>query len=164
MKIKRSVLERIIREELASHIRSLTEANDEETDVVDAEKQSKTDKKKVGNEKQDKADKNAQKKKEPEADKLPVGDEPEADADLEKDVAEPDAEEEDAEEVTGGKIADAVTGKTIQSITLEPKSKTLPGATELVITFKEIPDTLKVLLTKTGQVKFHFASALHNVL
>lgn len=168
MKIKRSVLEKIIREELAAHIRHLTEAPEDDRnapDVVDADKQ--------GKEKEKKAKKDDPKKAggtqndpvapdDPKAKELPVADEPEADKDLEKDVAG-EKDTEDAEDVTGGKIADEITGKTIQSVTMEPKSKTLPGAQELVITFKEIPDPLKVLITKTGMVKFFF-KGLHNEL
>jgi len=159
MKIKRSVLESIIKEELAAHIRSLTEAD--EPDVVDAEKEDKKSKDKKN------SDKNAEKKpaKEPvknQAKDLKVDDD-EADKPLEKDVADPeaDAESEDAEDVTGGKIADEITGKTIQSVTMEPKSKTLPGAIEVNFTFKEIQDPLKILVTKSGQVKFYF-KGLHN--
>lgn len=156
MKIKRSTLERIIREELAAHIRSLTEAPAQDApDVVDAEKEDQKAKKP-----DDKKQAKQPDKQEPKAKELPVADEPEADKDLEKDVAdEPGAE--DAEDVTGGKIADEISGKTIQSVTMEPKSKTLPGAQEIVLTFKEIPDPLKILVTKTGQVKFFFRG-LHN--
>ena len=66
--------------------------------------------------------------------------------------------------MTGGEIASQVTGKTIQSITMEPKSKILPGAQELTLTFKEIPDPLKVLITKTGMVKFFMKNGIHNKL
>lgn len=96
----------------------------------------------------------------PKAKALPVEDEPTADPELEKDVADPEAAE-DAEDITGGEIADQVTGKTIQSITMEPKSKTLPGAQEIVLTFNEIQDSLKILVMKSGQVKFYF-KGLHN--
>lgn len=154
MKIKRSVLEKIIREELRVHVESLMEA----PDVVDAEGGNKDKTKKKEPKKDIKpAEKSAVKQT---AKELPVEDEPEADAELEKDVADPEAEE-DAEDVTGGKISDQINGKRIQSVTMEPKSKTLPGAQEIVITFNEIPEPLKILVTKTGQVKFHF-KGLHN--
>lgn len=163
MKIKRSKLEQIIREELAAHIREITEGPPDDLDgpeVVDAEKEKpkKEPKKTPGNTAPDKKA-NDRAVKPPPAQELPVGDDPEADKDLEKDVATDD--EESPEEVTGGGIADEITGKTVQSVTMEPKSKTLPGAQELVITFREIPDPLKVLITKTGQVKFFFRG-LHN--
>lgn len=158
MKIKRSTLERIIREELAAHIRSLTEAPAADApEVVDAEKEDPKAKKPA-----DKKQANQPEKPGAQAKELPVADEPEADQELEKDVATDD-ETEDAEEVTGGKIADEISGKTIQSVTMEPKSKTLPGAQEIVLTFKEIPDPLKILVTKTGVVKF-FMRGLHNTL
>jgi len=164
MKIKRSVLEKMVREELRNHIHEMMEGPKDDNngaDVVDAEKE-----KKAGEDKAEKkADAAAGKAPEPKAPgekkakELPVADEPEADPELEKDVAG----EEDAEDVTGGKIADEISGKTIQSVTMEPKSKTLPGAQEIVLTFKEIPDPLKILITKTGQVKFFFRG-IHNEL
>lgn len=172
MKIKRSVLEKIVREELANHIKSLMEApKSKKPGMEDAEAGNEKNDKKAG----DKVDPAVKPKKQapigagkspvkkdgsPAADELPVAAEPEADADLEKDVADP-ASEEDPEDVTGGKIADQITGKSVQSVTMEPKSKLLPGAQEVVITFKEIPEPLKILITKSGQVKFHF-KGLHN--
>lgn len=170
MKIKRSVLERIIREELANHIHEMMEApkDKEDTEVVDASAEKK-DKEKPGG----KGEENPTKPqgstgvKQPGskdvAPEVSVGGEPEADDELETDVATPDDEEEDPAEITGGKIADEIAGKTIQSISMEPKSKLLPGAMEIALTFREIPDPLKILITKTGQVKFHF-KGLHNEL
>ncbi len=174
MKIKRSVLEAMVREEFKNFLGGLFEAP-KGPDVVDSEKEKKPeeDKKDAKNDaKAGKTDVQAKDQKKPAPKKsaaageekpkdLPVGEDPAADPELEKDVAS--GEKEDAEDVTGGKIADEVTGKTIQSITMEPKSKTLPGAQEIVITFNDIPDPLKILLTKTGQVKF-FMRGLHNTL
>lgn len=169
MQIKRSVLEKMIREEFQSYLSQLFEGPNEPS-VVDGDASNKESDKKKKDEKDKKpaadakpAGKPAVKSAPKAAGKpaeLPVGEDPEADPELDKDVAGAD-DTENAEEVTGGKIADQITGKTVQSITMEPKSKTLPGAQELVITFKEIPDPLKVLLTKTGQVKFFF-KGLHN--
>lgn len=163
MKIKRSVLEKMVREELRTHIREMMEGpkdDDKGASVVDAE-----DEKAAGEKKAEKDGKGPKPQPGPEkkAKELPVADEPEADPELEKDVAGEEDAEEDAEEVTGGKIADEISGKTIQSVTMEPKSKTLPGAQEIVLTFREIPDPLKILITKTGQVKFFF-KGLHNEL
>ena len=188
MKIKRSVLEQIIREELASHIREMmNEAPKDDKDKKDfglvdanAEKKGKEKKGGKGEEKpttpQGGAPEVKGKKTSPnQADKpkdktvgakeLPVPKEPEADPELEKDVAgENDpGEEEDAADITGSKIANEVSGKTIQSITMEPKSKLLPGAQEITLTFREIQDPLKILITKSGAVKFHF-KGLHNEL
>lgn len=169
MKIKRSVLERIIREELANHIHEMMEApkDKEDTEVVDASSEKK-DKEKPGG----KGEENPTKPQgstgvkqagaKAAVPEVPAADEPAADDELETDVATPD-DEEDPAEITGGKIADEVAGKTIQSITMEPKSKLLPGAMEIALTFREIPDPLKILITKTGQVKFHF-KGLHNEL
>lgn len=158
MRFPRSVVEKIVREELAAHLKTLIEAPQKDepgAEVVDAESQ--PDKKAPNKDPNPKSKAGV---KPPDSKELPVGDEPQADQDLEKDVAAGD-DVEDAEEVTGGKIADQITNKTLQSITMEPKSKTLPGAQEIVLTFKEIPDPLKILVTKTGQVKYFF-KGLHN--
>lgn len=167
MRVKRSVLEQMVKEELAAHLREVMnegpkDEDDPSADVVDAEKDGQG-KEKSKDQKPAKPAKDAQAPAQPggEPKDLPVEDDPEADKDLEKDVAGEKDAEEDAEEVTGGKIADQVQGKTIQSVTMEPKSKTLPGAQEIVLTFREIPDPLKILVTKTGMVKFFF-KGLHN--
>jgi hypothetical protein len=101
--------------------------------------------------------------KQPDAQKPPqkksaapeVPDEPDpADDDI-----EPDGEAEDG----GGELNDELAGKTIQSISLEPKSKVVAGAAEVVLTFNETTDPLKILVTKTGAVKFFYRGALHNM-
>lgn len=164
MRVKRSVLEQMVKEELAAHLHELMEApkDDEDgpTDVVDAEDDQPQAKK--NDQKPAKPSKDAKAPAAPdEPEELPVEDEPEADDELDQDVASDEDDEEDADEVTGGGIADEIQGKTIQSVTMEPKSKTLPGAQEIVLTFREIPDPLKILVTKTGAVKFFF-KGLHN--
>jgi hypothetical protein len=172
MKIKKSVLENMIREELIKHTMELYEAEKKsDVSVVDAsdendhdvnddgekvnDKQKSKDKKNVNEPAKKSPEKAPEKKKE-----LPVKDEP-ADDDLEKDVA---GSEEDIEDVTGGKISKEIVGKTIQSVTAEPKSKILPGAQEINLTFNESPDPLKILITNSGQVKFYYRNALHNEL
>lgn len=184
MKIPKTVLEQIVKEEIARRARELLEAGE----VVDADDEKRSKEKKGG--KGEKAPTKPQKgpdfpkdqaepgkpvKKggkapekgegggEEEPKDLPAADEPEADQDLEKNAAGEEDAEEDAEDVTGGKIADSITGKTVQSISMQPESKILPGAQEIDLTFREIPDPLKILITKTGQVKFHFRG-LHNTL
>ena len=175
MKIKRSVLEKIIREELANHLKSLIEATPEKSPEVktahDDKKEKETtggkgDKKKVTPQKAPTVA-GKDKSKEPSADaeepdELPTPEEP-ADKEIEKDVASGEEDAEDAEDVTGGKIADEVTGQTVQSLTMDPKSKIMPGAQEIVITFREKPDPLRILIGKTGIVKFYYRG-LHNEL
>jgi hypothetical protein len=173
MEIKRERLRGIIREELLRMIKEAGE--DKKPDVADAEQDSKgKDSKKPADASASKVSaapakapakdaasaKDAAPTKDAVPNELPVDDEP-ADAELEKDVNDPESESE--EEVTGGKIADKVTGKTIQSISMEPKSKIVPGAKEIVLTFDQITDPLRVLVMKTGEVKFYFRG-LHNEL
>lgn len=69
----------------------------------------------------------------------------------------------DAGEDPSGAVNDEVSGKTIQSITIEPKSKVLPGAKEVVVSFNESTDALRVLVTATGQVKFFWRGQLHDI-
>jgi hypothetical protein len=68
------------------------------------------------------------------------------------------------DEVEPSKLASEITGKTLQSVTQEPKSKIVPGAQELVLTFNEITDQLRVIVTKTGQVRFYFRNSLYNMI
>jgi hypothetical protein len=89
---------------------------------------------------------------------LPAGEE-ESDIDLDALEAgeEPPSEEEE------GTVAGELSGKTIENITVDDESKIMPGAKEIVFTFRENPDALRLLLTKTGQVKY-FYRGLHNDL
>lgn len=183
MKVPKSVLEQIVKEEIAAHVRSLLEAP-KGIDVVDADDEKKG-KEKEGGKGEEKplkpsagpkapkqasdkpAEKPAEKGKGPK--ELPVGKEPDEPEEVPDEKVPGEGEKgeddgvEDADEVTGGKIADSVQGKTVQSITMEPESKILPGAQEVTLTFREMPDPLKILITKSGQVKFHFRG-LHNTL
>ena len=188
MKVSKSVLEQIVKEEVAAHVRSLLEAP-KGAAVVDADDEKKSKekeggkgaeapikpssgpkapkqsgdvqaKKPAGGGKQDKEPKPLPVGKEPDEPEEVPEEDPKASGEGEK--GEED-EVEDADEVTGGKIADSVQGKTVQSITMEPESKILPGAQEVTLTFREMPDPLKILVTKSGQVKFHFRG-LHNTL
>lgn len=183
MKVAKSVLEQIVKEEVAAHVRSLLEAPKKPADVVDADDE-KHGKEKEGGKGEEKPTKpsagpkgpkqqsDAPKPKkgpdpvpaqEPEDGETSGGDDnKDAQAADDKETEE-EPGEEDAEDVTGGKISKELTGKTIQSITMEPESKILPGAQEVTLTFREVPDPLKILITKTGQVKFHFRG-LHNTL
>lgn len=75
----------------------------------------------------------------------------------------------DASEDPTGAVNNAIAGKTIQAITVEPQSKILPGAKEVVITFGESSDALRILITKAGHgeegppVKFFYGGQLHDL-
>lgn len=77
---------------------------------------------------------------------------------------EPDPEAIDPEgtdgEEGGGQVNDFVQGKTVQSVALVPKSKILPGAHEVVFSFNETTEPLKLLITPTGTCKFLVNGAL----
>ena len=85
--------------------------------------------------------------------------EDDADVDLDALAAgeEPPSEEEE------GTVAGEINGKTIKDVTVNEESEVMPGATEVVFTFKENPDALRLLITKTGRVKY-FYRGLHNTL
>lgn len=151
MKIAKEKLEQLVREELTNYLSTLLEAKGDEPDVEDSSEKEKKPPKKTPPKDSEKTSK--------EPKKLEVPEDEEADEDLSDEVAD----SEDADDVTGGEIADKIEGKTIQSITMEPKSKTLPGAQEIVLTFREIPDPLKILILKNGTVKF-FLKGVHNKL
>lgn len=69
----------------------------------------------------------------------------------------------DGGEDASGAVNDELSGKTVQAITVEPKSKVLPGAKEVVLTFNESTDALRILVTSTGQVKFFWRGQLHDI-
>lgn len=170
MKISKTRLEQIIREELARYIQESLNEEPKSKSVADASDDRKSKGKKDPEDDGSMPDVKPQTGNDPpkqaSADQ-PVGDDP-ADDELEDDEAEKDAADvaddaADDNEEPGSGIADEVVGKTIQSITMEPKSKILPGAIELNITFDQIAEPLKVLITKTGAVKFFF-KGLHNEL
>lgn len=89
---------------------------------------------------------------------LPAG---ETDADTDLDAIE--AGEEPPSEEEEGTVAGEISGKTIENITVDEDSKIMPGATEIVFTFRENPDAFRLLITKTGQIKYFFRG-LHNNL
>ncbi|MHB8407974.1 MAG: hypothetical protein ACYDHY_07825 [Acidiferrobacterales bacterium] len=182
MKIKKSVLERFVREELQKHISSLLEAptvGDSQEDNLEKEKE------------KDEAEpgKNGNMVTGGEGNELPAEDDPAddqldkvgpeadvADAEVKKDAkgekakeAKPDEPKdteqdiEDAEDVTGGEIADKVAGQTVQSISLNPKSKLMPGAQEIEIQWAALPEPLKILVNKSGQIYFYMGG-LHKTL
>lgn len=87
------------------------------------------------------------------------------------DAAQDDEEEEadaidpegDGGDEPSGVVNDELSGKTVQSVTIEPKSKVLPGAKEVVLSFNESTDTLRILITATGNVKFFWRGQLHDI-
>jgi hypothetical protein len=62
-----------------------------------------------------------------------------------------------------GPISQDLQGKRIAGIEMSEKSEIMPGAAEIVFTFDETPDALRILVTKTGQIKY-FYKGLHNDL
>lgn len=88
------------------------------------------------------------------SEELPTGDEP-ADDDLEADFG---GEEDGPEE---GTVAAELQDLSVDSVSLEEDSKIMPGATEVVFTFRDTPDALRLLITKTGKIKI-FYKGLHN--
>jgi hypothetical protein len=170
MKMKKAQLEKIIREELARHVGGLLrEKEGEHPDLEDAEGGTEDDMSSASEKQPDNTAGKPHGKQDaaPSGDdeEKPIGDEP-ADNDLEKqavgDEGAPDEEEDDeAGPEDTEKVSDELVGKTIQSISANPKSKMMPGAMEIVIQFDQMPDPLKILVTKSGQVKYYF-KGLHN--
>lgn len=90
----------------------------------------------------------------------PEGSDDAAAADDAEDALDPDGDS--AEDPTGA-VNNELSGKTIQAVTVEPQSKILPGAKEVVVSFRETSDALRVLITATGQVKFFLGGQLHDL-
>lgn len=90
------------------------------------------------------------------------GEQPDPSAEPEEEPEEPDTEEPNPDEPSGA-INDEVSGKTVQAVTIDPKSKVLPGAKEVVLAFNESTDALRILVTPTGMVKFFWRGQLHDL-
>lgn len=94
----------------------------------------------------------------------------ETSSDQEELDSEDSSEDDEAIDTSGesgknpsGAVNNDVSGKTIQAITIEPKSKILPGAKEIIISFGETTDPLRILATPTGAVKFYWRGGLHDL-
>lgn len=174
MKIKRRILEQLVKEELAKHLKSLLEKGgedegDKKPGVTDADKDKKKKDKDVApadskpvKTQDDKKPKDAPEDDSDELPEIPAEDDP-ADDEIEQDVEEPEEDEEEVGKSPVTDISDELEGKSVQSITVEPKSKVVPGASEVVLTFDQITDPLRIIITKTGEVKFFFRG-LHNAV
>jgi hypothetical protein len=62
-----------------------------------------------------------------------------------------------------GAVNNEMSGKTIQSISIDPKSKILPGAKEIILSTNESTDALRILVTATGSVKFFYKGQIHDL-
>jgi len=162
LKVKRNVLERIVQEELHRFIaQQLNEAlpgrgtvldDDEPDDDVPSPDGAPEEQLPTDSPAPEAGDLTGGEEGEGE---LPTGEEP-TDDDLAADVAgddEPGAEP--------GTVAAELEDRTIESISMEEDSKIMPGAAEIVMTFRENPDALRLLITKTGKIKI-FYKGLHN--
>ncbi len=152
MKIKESRLKQIIKEETLKRIRVLREDSDFDDKVVDADKDNKDKKKEKDKSKPPSPDKKDSKpksndkpkpKKEPELPGVSPGEDIEADS-------------------KGNGIGDQITGMTVLSFTMDPRSKTVPGALELTLQFKENPQPLKIFVV--GKIKFLYKGSLQGDL
>ncbi len=70
---------------------------------------------------------------------------------------------EGADDEKTGAVNNEVSGKTLSSITIDPKSKILPGAKEVILAFNESTDALRLLITPTGKCVFFWRGQLHDV-
>ncbi len=180
-RLKRSRLEQIVREELAAHIRELREApeppEDEDEPKEPTGQEPEAPKKSVGGPAKPKArtpaptkstadapEKDAQKSAAADPDKPGAPEDP-ADADLDADEPEDsdDGTGEDDADPLAGKLSEELEGRRVQSLTVEPKSQKVPGASEIVVTFSDVPDPLRIIVTKTGEYRFSYKGALYNI-
>ena len=176
MKVSRKLFERVFREELIRHIGLLREAEgDTEQPAPDEDPQATRPKGKGTGKVPAKATKEPGRgapktaKGEPPqispepapAPETPPVSEPEAEPDPVDPAAEEGDEEPDA--TPGGDVNRLVAGKTVQSVSIEPKSKLLPGAKEVTLTWNETPEPMKILVTATGQIKFSVGTQIFDL-
>ena len=157
MKVPRHILERIVYEEFVRFVgQNLIEAPKKTNPVDDDPVEKEPDEPAIPDPEAAPEEPTGMPELGGEADPQEIPDDPDpADDELAQDAG--------LEEPVGGEIAQELQGKTIQSITADPDSKMMPGAQEIVLTFNEIPDALRILVTKTGRVKYFF-KGLHNDL
>lgn len=92
------------------------------------------------------------------------GEDPDDVASAEKDADDAVDSDGDAGEKPSGAVNSELSGKTVQSITIEPESKILKGAAkEVVLSFNETTDPLRIIVTPTGDVKFFWRGQLHDI-
>lgn len=156
LKLKREQLERIVYEELQRFIAEqiMNEAPPGVGTVLDDEIPSPEDAPEEPLPSDSPAPEAGDDEKLPD-EELPTGEEP-TDDDLEADIT--DDEESGAEP---GTVAAELEEKVIESVSMEEDSKIMPGATEVVVTFRDSADALRLLVSKTGKVKV-FYKGLHN--
>lgn len=157
----RSRLEQIVKEELAAHIKALREAPDDTLPDDDRKKPSKA--RKTSALEKNRQPTNDQEEKPPtpspaKSVEPPVDDTSEDPSDDE--LAAADASDGEAEP-EAGQLSTELEGKRIQSVTQEPKSQLVPGASEIVVTFAEVPDPLRIIVTKTGAVRFFYKTLIN---
>lgn len=175
MRVKRSVLQKIVKEELLALMR---EAQDE---PEKKEKEKDPEPKKDPKPKVKKGDAvgPSDDPQVPPADKQPknmqdpAGEVPEPDmpeeppeetdepVDTGDDMADDELDDMPGED-PGSELASEISGKVLTGVQDVKKSKTLPGARELVLTFKDSNQPLRILITRSGVVKFLFKGKLHN--
>lgn len=182
MKMKRTRFEQIVKEELIKHLRELREGEPEEDGDQPPEEKPKAPKgdQKASGDKKDAAPKGKAPKEKPAPKKGPeappmaaadddgalpeVPDEPDpADDELDGGPDDEMPADEPADAEGSGGLNDQLSGKTVQAITIEPKSKLLPGAKEVVISFNEVTDPLKILITSTGGTKFFYRGKISDI-
>lgn len=160
MQTSRNRLNEIVKEELLKYIKTLVEG----PDVKSAE----TDKKKKdinpqGSPLQDlpmKGDKsvdNVKSKKSQTKDKSASEEIPP------EEVPSPIEDKEQTEKQGVISLSKDLEGKSIQSVVLDTKSKTLPGAKEVVISFNDTPEPLKILVQQNGNISFMFKGIRHAI-
>jgi hypothetical protein len=179
MKFKRSTVERIVREELNSVVKEMYETNfgvheadddkdkkkepevggaDKDNDNVEPQKAGPDIAPEVGDKETPAPDGEEPADTDIPDEDVPAGDDP-SDTELSQDAEDPAEEEPE-----GGDISKEIAGRSVQSITLEPESKLMPGAKEIVVQFEEIPQPLRILIGRSGVIKYHFKGSIHNEL
>jgi len=168
IKLKREQLERIVLEELTRYLsEQLNEAGPSRGTVLDDEPEEEgPPEDEIPNPGEAPEEQLPDDSPAPEVGDMGDGPPPELAGDeepMDQDLDAIEAGEEPPSEEEAGTVAGELSGKTIENISVDEDSKIMPGATELIITFRENPDAFRVLTTKTGKVKY-FYRGLHNTL
>ena len=156
MLIERSQLAEIIATEVRRRLRELAEESD------DSKGKGRRPKKPTTTDAEDSPSPKGEVTSGPRAASDDLGDAPES---PDQDVSDDEGIDQggNSGEEPSGAVNNEVSGKSIQALTIEPQSKILPGAKEVVISFNDSTDSLRILVTAAGQVKFFWRNQLHDL-
>ncbi len=158
MKIKKSIVEKVLQEEIKNLLKNILEKNEKEdketknptVDTVSSDKVNKTDKnKQIGN----MAPKVSKQDKESDVD----------DTQVNVDVKDPaDVALDKSTDASASQVNKSIAGNVVSGVTSVPKSQIMPGYTEISVNFDGGKSPLKILVGSSGTIKYFYNGKIYN--